>query len=237
MPKESTSARTLTGPRQIVKTFEMASMYWNDLGGGSGEWLPSQNVNVGSFANWKTVGNNLPAFYSESYIDLSGYERDDLTVGLRSCYVQDPGVYLFQGADQVYCVYDILSQERLTKGELQRLANNNRVNRQMGPGTPEGPLDRQQIVFGLYRFFSHNTTNIGLPELMVESRAVRFGSGQPTAVQKLWAYRICIMFDTPGNDLVCTLPAAHFVMNAEIFKEAEGPYFMRLKRSYELAMD
>ncbi len=231
------STRTLTGPRQIVKTVEMASMYWNDLGGGAGEWLPSLNPAVGSYTNWKTVGNNLPAFYNESYIDLSGYERDDLTVGIRSCYVQDPGVYLFQGADQVHCVYDVLSQERLTTTDLQQLANNNRVNRQMALGMPEGPLDRSQVVFGLYRFFSHNTTNVGLPELMVETRAVRFGSGQPTAVQKLWAYRIVIFFDTPANNLISTIPASHFIMNADIFKEKEGPYFMRLKRSYELSQD
>lgn len=225
----------LTGPRQMVKQFEMASMYWNDLGGGSGEWLPSLNPNVGSYANWKTVGNNLPAFYNEGYFDLSGYEREDLTTIVRSVRVQDPGVYLFQGADQVFVTYDIMTTERLTRSDLQLLANNNRVNRQMAVGMPEGPLDREQCVFGLYRFFAHNTTNVGLPELMINARTSRFGSGEPTAVTKLWTYRIVIFFDSPAGNLICTIPASNFVVNTEIVKESEVPYFFRLKRSYELA--
>lgn len=234
MASKKTSTRALKGPRQMVLQFESAGMDW--AGGVSPRyWQPTPSTNVGSFANWLTVGNNMPAFYNESYLDLSGYERDDLTTVVRSVRVQDPGVYMFQGTDQVFCVYDLLTTERLTSADLVELANNNRSNRQTGPGMPEGPLDRDQIIFGLYRFFSHNNTNEGLPTLMLNSRTCRFGSGEPTAVQKLWAYRIVIFFDDPDDGQSCFIPATNFVVNSQIIEESEIPYLMRLKRSYELS--
>jgi hypothetical protein len=224
-------SRALSGPRQLVKQFETASMKYSVT---DATFIPADNVAIGSYANWESV-TGYPAFYNEGYLDLSGYELDDLTTVVTSVKVQDPGVYLFQGNDQVFCVYDVLSTERLTMADLQLLSNNNRVNRQMGIGMPEGPLDREQVIFGLYRFFAHNTTNVGLPELMINARTSRFGSGEPTAVQKLWTYRICIMFDSPSDGQVITLPASNFIVNAEIIKEKELPYLFRLKKSYELA--
>ncbi len=166
---------------------------------------------------------------------MSGYARDDLTTVITSVKVQDPGVYLFEGTDKVFCVYDLLTTERLSAADLQELAENNRNTRQMGPGMPEGPLDREQVIFGLYRFFAHNTTNVGLPELMINARTARFGSGEPVAVQKLWCYRIVIFFDSPADGQNCTIPAANFVVNAEIIQEKDIPYLFRLKKSYELA--
>jgi hypothetical protein len=230
----SKGAKALTGPRQMVKQFEMASMAWQ--GGAGGNWQPSGLAAVGSYANWQAVPTpGSCAFYNEGYLDLSGYTMTDLTTVISSCRVQDPGVYLFQGADQVFCVYDIISMERLSAEDLNTLGENNRANRQMGPGMPEGPLDRDQVIFGLYRFFAHNTTNVGLPELMINSRTARFGSGEPTAVEKLWTYRIVIFFDTPANGLEVTIPAANFVVNANIIEESEIPYMFRLKKSFELA--
>ena len=210
--------------------FESASMIPT-----TGNWSPEPTPAIGSWSNWHTIGNGKPGFYNETYLDLSGYERDDLTTVVRSVRVQDPGVHLFQGTDGVFCIYDLLTTERMTTADLEVLAENQRNNRQQGPGMAEGPLDRDQIVFGLYRFFSHNTTNVGLPQLMLNARTSRFGSGEPSAVQKLWAYRIVIFFDDPGDGQVCTIPACNFVVNAQIIEESEIPYLMRLKRSYELS--
>lgn len=231
MSKEG--SRALTGPRQMVKQFEMASMDWTAAA--TQTWFPNSNVNIGSWSNWFSVGLKKPAFYNEGYLDLSGYERDDLTTVITSVKVQDPGVHLFEGTDGVFCIYDLLTTERLSAADLQELAENNRNTRQMGPGMPEGPLDREQVIFGLYRFFAHNNTNVGLPELMINARTARFGSGEPVAVQKLWCYRIVIFFDSPADGQNCTIPAANFVVNAEIIQEKDIPYLFRLKKSYELA--
>jgi len=231
MAKES-STRALTGPRTLTTQFEMASMMWFNLPPASSQFKPLGPIS-GSFANWQALVN-LPVIYNENYLDLSGYELDDLTLIPSSVTVQDPGVYLYSGQGHVFCVYDILSQERLTVAQIDQLGELNRTNRQAGPGMPGGPLDREQIVYGLYRFFSNNTTQTGMPQLMLNARTVRFGSGQPTAVQKLWAYRIVIFADSPAADDTVVIPACTFVLNAEIVKEKELSYMMRLKRSYEL---
>jgi len=231
MAKES-STRALTGPRTLTTQFEMASMTWYELPPEDSVFKPTPGV-TGSDANWQSI-TNLPVIYNENYLDLSGYELDDLTLIPSSVTVQDPGVYLYTGSGHVFCVYDILSQERLTPAQIDQLGELNRTNKQAGPGMPGGPLDREQIVYGLYRFFSNNTTQTGMPQLMLNARTVRFGSGQPTAVQKLWAYRIVIFADSPANLETVTVPACTFVLNAEIVKEKELPYMMRLKRSYEL---
>ena len=233
MTSKKTSTRALKGPRQMVVQFESAGMTFT--AGNIQQWSPNPQLNVGSWSNWLQIENKLPGFYNESYLDLSGYERDDLTTVIRSVRVQDPGVYLSEDQEQVFCVYDLLTTERLTQLDLQQIANNNRDNRQQAPGFPEGPLDRDQIIFGLYRFFSHNSTNVGLPELMLNARTVRFGSGEPTTVQKLWAYRIVIYLDSPNDATDCIIPPCNFVVNTQIIEESEIPYLMRLKRSYELS--
>ena len=78
---------------------------------------------------------------------------------------------------------------------------------------------------------------MGVSGLMVNARTVKFGSGNPTAVQKLWVYRIVIFLQTPvaGDKLV--IPATNVILLADVFKEDELVYMQRLKRSYELAQD
>ena len=46
----SKGAKALTGPRQMVKQFEMASMAWQ--GGAGGNWQPSGLAAVGSYAKY-----------------------------------------------------------------------------------------------------------------------------------------------------------------------------------------
>jgi len=233
--KKDASTRALTGIRTLTTQFEMGGMYWDNIPlPGSFKPITSPTPTAGSPTNWKAI-SGLPVFYNETYLDLSGYELDDLTLVPMDVKVQDPGVHLYSGVGHVFCIYDILSQERLSVADIDLLGENNRNNRQMGPGMAEGPLDRNQIVYGLYRFFTNNTSQTGMPSLMLNARTVRFGSGQPTAVQKLWAYRIVIFADDPTHLDTVTIPAATFVLNAQIVKEDELPYFMRLKRSYELS--
>lgn len=228
------STRALMGIRVLHKQFEMGGFQYVSAPPANSTWVPDVNPNVGSYANWKSLVG-LPVVYNEQYLDLSGYELDDLTLVPVDVKVQDPGVYLGSDEAMVYCVYDLLSNERLTEADIRTLGENNRINRQMGPGMPEGPLDREQVVFGMYRFFAHNTTQAGLPSLMLNARTMRFGSGEPSAVQKLWAYRIVICIDEPAAVSTMTIPAATFCLTANIVQESDIPYLMRLKRSYELA--
>jgi hypothetical protein len=227
MAKKTTQARALSGPRQMTKQIPMSHPIWNDDAQG---WL------VDDMPGWQSITTaHNTGVYAETYFDLSGYELSDLTTVLRSVRVQDPGLYLFSGQTKVFSVYDILSTERLSSTDLVEVYDNHRLEVMSAPGMSRGPLDRDQIPFGLYRMFGHNSTNVGLPELMVNVRTSRFGSGEPVAVQKLWVYRIVILIGLPAGPQTLTIPASTFVVNAHIIKEKDIPYFFRLKRSYELA--
>ena len=63
--------------------------------------------------------------YNEQYFDLSGYELDDLTLGILDCRVQDPGAYLYSGDSDAMVMYDIVSNERLSEDDLKLFKTNN----------------------------------------------------------------------------------------------------------------
>lgn len=229
MSKEST--RALTGTRILTKQIENADMiYLAD--GGDLEW--HNRPTTYSESEWQGITNKA-MIYNEQYLDLSGYELDDLTLGVMSCTVQDPGAYQYSGATDVFCVYDLVSQERLSEDDLKLMKTHCDTFTQAGPGQSRGPLDRAQIISGTYRLMTKNANIVDLPGLMLTQRSVSFGSGQPTAVQKLWVYRIVMFLQTPNaGDFLC-IPASTFVVMGEVFKESELVYMQRLKRSYELA--
>ena len=152
-----------------------------------------------------------------------------------SCQIQDPGVYLYSGDTDVMGVYDIISQERLSEDDLRDIKSNFTTTTQAGPGQSKGPLDRSQIISGSFRLMTKNSNITGLPTLMLTNRNVSIGSGEPTAVQKLWVYRIVQFVTGPNAGDSLVIPASTFVLVGEVFKESELVYMQRLKRSYELA--
>jgi len=231
--KSSTSTRALTGIRTLTLQVEPAYMYYSLNPSPS---VPSRWYNNPSYeTQWQGIDDKAMA-YTEQYFDLSGYELDDLTLAIMDAKVQDPGVYTYSGNEDIFICYDIYSQERLSEDDLKLIKSNHTTTTMSAPGMSEGPLDRSQIVFGLSRVFARNTTVTGLQTLMLNARTVRFGSGNPTAVQKLWAYRIIVFLQTPANEDTLVIPASTLVLVAQIVQEDDLPYMMRLKRSYELSL-
>ena len=92
---------------------------------------------------------------------------------------------------------------------------------------------------------SENTT-FKIPNFQQLQRSQRFESGEPTAADKLYCYRIVqIQADgllptdpsgglTPGQSYI-SIPAARQLIAGRINEESELVYMQRLKRSYELA--
>lgn len=223
----------IEGIRTITEQIEYGYMTYFDDGvpATPSYWKPYNSETT----QWKGIDNKAMA-YNESYIDLSGYELEDLTVAPISVTIQDPGIYMFTGATpDVFAMYDIVSMERLSESDLANIKAGMTTEVQNAPGMPLGPLDRAQIIYGQFRLFAQNTNVAGLPSLMLNARTVRFGSGNPSAVSKLWVYRIICFVSTPTHNDRLTIPATTFVLNVNVVKESELPYMMRLKRSYELA--
>lgn len=171
----------------------------------------------------------------ETYLDLSGYELDDLTMVPTGGLLQDPGRYSYTPAtpgtpvENDFEVLDIVSQERLDltniDGDLTLLNV---------PGMLTSVNNFSQITIGQYRALVVPTTQATTLDLMQVVSAGSFGSADPVVVQKLWVYRIVRVNGTKAAGDILAIPASRFIVNGTIIKEKDLVYMQRLKRSYEL---
>jgi hypothetical protein len=217
-PTKKTSTRALTGNRLMQKEIPSTTATFNAV---TTNWDVTNGWQVGP----------LKAVYYESYFDLSGYELDDLTTVPTVLMLQDSGQYFLTNpfVDSLVTVLDILSEERLDPDTVSTLAATGEY-----PGTPGSTENYEQIKMCNVRGLT-TQTEFGSATLMRPAFGGAYGSSSPTAVQKLWCYRVIRIAasDLSGQSLF--VPATRFVMGATVVQEKELPYMMRLKRSYELA--
>lgn len=228
--KEGRSTRALTGPRTLVKLIPPLQASYTV----SNIWEVDDQVTMFSgtqAGSWQVLGSLPSSLFFETYLDLSAYELDDLTIYPLFIGLQDPGLYsLTDGAQTRMRVVDIMSQERLDPLTV--------VDEMMFMNSLPGmsPTDTEfiQILSGQYRMMLANTT-YAAPEILQTVQTGEFGSGSPSSVQKLWLYRFVVPSGVPAETSVLTVPGSRFVMRANIVKEKDLSYLMRQKRSYELA--
>lgn len=208
--------------RQLVAEHPALVGMYDDVGN---MWLNNKG--------WQGTGAVL---WHEAQIDLSGYAMDSLTFFPSAVGLQDPGVYAFKpGAIAPYSalvVLDIITSVPLNDIDdvMQRLASFNAA-----PGLIRTPEQFETILFGQYRFFTPNA-NISYPDWQSLERSQRFDSGQPTAADKLYSYRIVSMYtlDLDAGSRI-EIPACRHIIAGAMGDESDLTYMMRLKRSYELA--
>lgn len=222
MPKEKTSIRALTGTRLLNLPVPTCSPKYTD-GAGWGNGLNG----------WTSIsGSAATGIYYENYFDLSGYELDDLTLVPTMMQLQDALPYTTDNiADPNLglAVFDIISQERLNPATV---AANYAVNEY--PSSPGSKDDWTQILMCGFRLFLPQT-DFTTTQVLLPAQGGPLGSSQATAVQKLWVYRIIITGASDWSNKSVFIPATRFVLGAEVIKEDDLEYMMRLKRSYELA--
>jgi len=209
---EKKSARVMTGER--IFSMPISGYNGNRL---TGTWTGDRM--------WQPVATN--GVYAETYFDLSAYELDDLTLVPTMITLQD-GMPYFGTAVQGLDVFDVVSQERLTPTDFISYALFGDY-----PSSPGSTEDWSQILFCNTRFMTVQN-DFNFADLLMPATQGSFGSSEPTAVQKLWVYRIVLC---RGADDISTLllPATRFVLAADIVEEDDLAYMMRLKRSYELS--
>jgi hypothetical protein len=174
----------------------------------------------------------------ETSIDLSGYTRDALTFFPTGVGLQDPGIYRFSpaiipGLPELngLIVLDIVTSIPMDLLELATLMQVDNI----APGMIGSNYQFESILFGAYRFFTPNT-QVAYPNYMSLERSERFDSGEPTASDRLYCYRIVhtIQQDLVEDNFV-EIPAARQLIAGVISEEKDLVYMQRLKRSYELA--
>lgn len=213
--KNSTNA--LTGPRIMTKDVPSSIVTRDNA---SNKWVPTDG--------WKPMASGV---YYETYFDLSGYTLDDMTTLPNLLQLQDSNAYFLTNpfSDSLVTVLDILSEEPLDPETVSNLAANGDY-----PSTPGSTTNYHQILMCNVRGMT-TQTEFGSVTLLRAAYGGSYGSAGPTTVSKLWCYRIIRIAGTDLNNQILAVPATRFVLAATIVKEAELPYLMRLKRSYELA--
>ena len=200
----------------------------------AGSWTP--------LGGWEQAGPST--YFHQTEIDLSGYAMESLTFFPNAVGIQDPGVYLFNAqvvdpelAQNAIQVLDIITSVPISGApEILALANLNRpFQGNTAMGLIGSPHEFTPILFGMYRFFTANT-NIPYFAYQQLERSQRFDSGEPTAADRLFCYRIVSTFqqDLIDGD-VLSVPACRQLISGVLSAESELVYMQRLKRSYELA--
>lgn len=181
---------------------------------------------------WKGVPGTFSLYY-ETYMDLSGYELDDLTFFPVEAGFQDPGLYNASDTTFNLWVMDIVSQQRLSATTISEMLTQTLNNYNNAPGMMASDIEYSEITMGNLRVMGsslQSTSTAATP--WIAQSASPFGSGDPIVVQKLWCYRF-VYKETrnPGDTL--TIPAARFILTGTAAKESDNVYIQRLKNSYE----
>jgi hypothetical protein len=189
-----------------------------------------------------TSGGTL--YWHETTIDLSGYAAESLSFVPTAVGIQDPGLYYVKQAggstgpstELFTQVLDIITSVPINPqviGDLQLFS--------IGMGMLGSTEDFKSIVMGQYRMMTPSTT-LTLPNYQQLQRSQRFDSGEPTAADKLFCYRIVNVYavgsaDPWGPASLIQSPAARQILQGVMTTENELVHLMRMKRSLELASD
>ena len=207
------------------------SRSWNQM-------IPSYTNQKGAAA-WNASSGWLPAgansLYFETYIDLSGFEREDLTILPMETAVQDPGLYSGGRLTTPLWVMDVVSQVRLDDTTLNEMLDPTLNQYNNAPGMNGQDQDFNQITMGQLRIMGNSTqttsTAATLPPWISQNLST-FGSGAPVTVQKLWVYRF--VFLEAGATDPLNIPASRILLRGMVTKETDLVYIQRLRRAYEL---
>jgi hypothetical protein len=210
---------TLEGPRVLGKV----------LGKGiitNGSELPPSTTSSVDGNDWDKLSETV--YVQRSYYDMSGYNKDFLTAFIQGVEVQEEsGTF---GATQGYLV-EILSTERLDDTSITGAAIEDPAALLDLPGFNLSTFDQSQIIYARNRKYVTSTTwgGIGLFSTSM------WGTCNAATSDKIHITRIWYSNPPLVQDQIVNLPPVNIVMAIIVGKEAELPFLMRQKRSYELA--
>lgn len=206
----------------LTETYDTGTLWTSTIAGRNQGW---EQLTTGS------------GWFHETQIDLSGYAMESLTFFPSAVGIQDPGVYAMKpGAASTTSALYVIDLITSTPIDPNRIMVTDWLFAMIGPGMFGSPETFETILYGLARVFSENDT-IKIPNYQQLQRSQRFESGEPTAADKLYCYRIVQLSAEAldAGDSYIVVPACRQLISGMIDEESELVYMQRLKRSYELA--
>lgn len=194
----------------------------------SGTLTPGLSAGTG----WEYIqimpnGQTYQAWTNRQYIDLSGWNAQDLTMFTVGVDIQKDGIPLVATMPSpVMTVYDFITTRRITDAEIIDTINS-------PPGFIDSTLDLMECIYGLRQSLAQNGQ---IPGTYVNVDGGTFGSGNPCAVEKLHWTRLVITTMGHFEDITgsITIPPTNLVVQATTTEEKDLVYMERLRRSYVL---
>jgi len=199
----------------------------------------SENLNTDDYSGWKVITHSVTSVQVtcwQSYIDLSGYTREDQTWFTRSVQLQ--GVpYLFatitpSNLGPIW-MHDIVTVIPLTDDQLASLAYGITFPGGLSTSPVVGDIDLQDIIWGRATRLSQSQAAAN-GVLRLDGQEF-YGTNNGTAGSKIYVYRVFVNPTVLGSSESFTTGASAFVLSGAVDSEPDLEYIMRLKRSYELA--
>jgi len=157
-----------------------------------------------------------------TYIDLSGWSTQELTTFTQGVDIQKSNSPINgSGNTNLIWEFDFITTRRLTTLEISEFTHQ--------PGFLPSTVDLMEVIYGENRTYAENAN---IPGTYVTTRAETFGSGNPTAMDKMHWTRLYV-FGAAVTDEVELFPT-NLVVQAMTVEEKDLVWMERLRRSYVL---
>jgi len=162
-----------------------------------------------------------------TYIDLAGWSKQSLTMFTQGVDIQKSDIPLLAplpASVDVVWEYDFLTTRRLTDVELGLILFGDT------PGFLPSTVDLMEVIYGERMQYARNST---VPQTLVQVSGETFGSGNPTATDKLhWTRYIRLGNSLPTDSI--QVFSTNLVVQAMTVEEKDLVWMERLRRSYVL---
>jgi len=159
-----------------------------------------------------------------TYIDLAGWSKQELTTFTQGVDIQKQQIPIKKpsATSQSLWEFDFITTRSLSNAEL--------INILGLPGFAASTVDLMEVIYGERMQYGENGT---IPGNYIQISAETFGSGNPTAMDKMHWTRLIIM-DTPGDGEELAIFPTNLVVQAMTVEEKDLVWMERLRRSYVL---
>lgn len=182
---------------------------------------------------WEVISEsaNMLVVAYRTYIDLAGWSKQELTTFIQGVDIQKqhtPQRSLTAAGMVTADGYDYISTRKLTNDEID-------LDPSLGgteslPGFMTNTVDLMELIYGERMQYAVNAT---VQFSFVQVSGETFGSGNPTAMDKLHWTRVFYIFAPQNNDALAIFPT-NLVVQAMTVEEKDLVWMERLRRSYVL---
>lgn len=188
---------------------------------------------------WKIRPGTTFAYYEDT-MDLSAFVVQDKTFFPGALELMEPGIHLCGptvaewGSVPQLQVLDLITSAPVADVDALMDA----MLEGDFPGGSRSDMDMQFIMYGRVQYFSFNSTG-SYDGLMSTVSSQNFGSGNPTAADKLFVYRFMYASGNfggtgfPSSAATCNIPETRFEIVGTAAEESEVARIYRLRKSYE----